>query len=163
MRLYLIGLPGVGKSTVGKELAKQLGYLYIDLDQYIEQQEMLFVDEIFMLYGEAYFRALESNCLIELSHQDNVVIACGGGIIKNEKNKNLMSGMVCYLTAPLEAIEDRLSSSSIVRPLLQTKKLKELFQERKASYETFADFIIENNMLEDTVKQIIDRLGEANE
>lgn len=160
MRVYLIGLPGVGKTTVGKSLAKELGFNYIDLDQYIEQQAMLFVDEIFMLYGEEYFRALESNCLMELSNQNNVVIACGGGIIKNEKNKALMTGPVCYLTAPLESIEERLASSSIVRPILQTKNLNDLYRERKSSYEHFADIVIENVTLDSTVQQLIEKLGD---
>lgn len=162
MRIYLIGLPGVGKSTVGKKLAEQLGFSFIDLDHYIEQQAMLFVDEIFMLYGEEYFRALESNCLLELSSQENVVIACGGGIIKNEKNKGIMDGLVCYLTAPLEQIEDRLVSSSIVRPILQTKKLNDLYQERKQAYEEFADVMIENEELDSTIQQILERLGDCN-
>ncbi|MDE5565759.1 MAG: AAA family ATPase [Anaeroplasmataceae bacterium] len=162
MRIYLIGLPGVGKSSVGKKLASKMGYEYIDLDEYIEYQATLFVDEIFKLYGEEYFRALESNCLKELSTKEHIVISCGGGIIKTPKNKDLMDGLKCYLTAPLDEIEKRLEHSSIVRPILQSKSLKDLYLERKTAYENFADFMIENVRLEDTVEKIIKVIGEKN-
>lgn len=162
MRIYLIGLPGVGKSSVGKRLALEMGYEYIDLDEYIEYQATLFVDEIFKLYGEEYFRALESNCLKELSTKERVVISCGGGIIKNPKNKKIMDGLKCYLTAPLDVIEKRLEHSSIVRPILQSKSLNDLYLERKAAYENFADCMVENIKLEDTVKKIIKMIGEKN-
>ncbi len=160
MRIYLIGLPGVGKTTIGKELALKLKYEFIDLDNYIEQQAMLFVDEIFHLYGEKYFRALESNCLLELSEKDNTVIACGGGIVKNPKNKELMNGVICYLTASLNEIEDRLAESSIVRPLLEVKKLQDLYLERKEAYEAFATITIENMDEDEAISKIVEKIGE---
>ena len=58
MRIYLIGMPGCGKSTLGKVLAKQLNYDFIDMDQYIERQACMFIDEIFDAYGEEYFLSL---------------------------------------------------------------------------------------------------------
>ena len=75
MRIYLIGLPGVGKTTIVKKLEEKIEYRFLDLDSYIEQKAMLFVDEIFKLYGEEYFRALETNTLCEISKLDDVVIS----------------------------------------------------------------------------------------
>ena len=158
MKLYLIGLPGVGKSTVGKALAQKLGYTFIDLDTYIEQQAMLFVDEIFHLYGEEYFRALESNCLKEVSLQENIVVSCGGGIIKNKANKNYMDGPCIYLKADLNTIQNRIDGQIVERPLLVSKRLEDLYLERKNAYEEFQTLEIENIELTQTVDQIIEEL-----
>ena len=91
MKLFLIGMPGCGKSTLGKKLAKKLNYEFIDMDNYIEQQACMFVDEIFEAYGEEFFRALEQNTLKDFNKMDNVIIATGGGVIKNKANKNNIS------------------------------------------------------------------------
>ena len=66
MRIYLIGMPGCGKSTLGKRLAKKLNYEFIDMDSYIEKNACMFIDEIFDAFGEEYFRALEKNIPIML-------------------------------------------------------------------------------------------------
>lgn len=158
MKIYLIGLPGVGKSAVGKALARKLGYTFIDLDTYIEQQAMLFVDEIFHLYGEEYFRALETNCLKEVSLQENIVVACGGGIIKNKTNKDYMDGPCIYLNAELNTIQNRIDGQTIERPLLVSKRLEDLYLERKSAYEEFQTLEIENVELTQTVDQIIEEL-----
>lgn len=158
MKLYLIGLPGVGKSTVGKALAQKLGYTFIDLDTYIEQQAMLFVDEIFHLYGEEYFRALETNCLKEVSLQENIVVACGGGIIKNKTNKDYMDGSCIYLKADLNTIQSRIDRQTIERPLLVSKRLEDLYLERKNAYQEFQTLEIENVELTQTVDRIIEEL-----
>ena len=159
MRIYLIGMPGVGKSTIGKALAARIGYTYIDLDVYIEQQAMLFVDEIFHLYGEPYFRALETNALKDQLNQDNVVIACGGGIIKDKKNKQHMNGACIYLYADLNELQRRVDASSLERPLLRSKTLLDLYLERKDAYMSFQDFSVENIDVDTTVNMIIERLG----
>ncbi|MDE7106599.1 MAG: shikimate kinase [Anaeroplasmataceae bacterium] len=158
MKIYLIGLPGVGKSTVGKALANQLGYTFIDLDTYIEQQAMLFVDEIFHLYGEEYFRALETNCLKEVSLQENIVVSCGGGIIKNKINKDYMDGPCIYLKADLNTIQSRIDGQTIERPLLISKRLEDLYLERKNAYQEFQTLEIENIELTQTVDKIIEEL-----
>ena len=163
MRLYLIGLPGVGKSSVGELLAKKLGYKYIDMDNYIEQKACMFVDEIFSLYGEKYFRDLETNVLKEFNDLDNIVISTGGGVIKDIKNKSLMNGICIYLTAPLNVIEKRLANSNIVRPLLLEKTINDLYFERKEQYEYFQDMKFENMNIKETVKEIIMKLGVTNE
>lgn len=161
MRIYLIGLPGVGKSTLGKELAERLNYKFYDLDIYIEHQAMMFIDDIFKAYGEEYFRALESNCLKEISIMDNIVIACGGGIIKDINNKKLMDNGLCiYLSAPLDEITNRLDSSPIERPLLHVKTLEDLYIERKMMYDIFKDIEIENTDLNKAIDMILHHIGD---
>lgn len=160
MNIYLIGLPGVGKTTVGKKIAEKINYEFIDLDNYIELKATLFIDEIFKLYGEEYFRKLESDCLEEISGKTNVVVACGGGIIKNKKNKEYMNGPCIYLTSSLNEINNRLDNSLIERPLLLTKSLLDLYFERKELYEYFKDYEINNQNIDNTVKDIIEILGD---
>ena len=155
MRIYLIGMPGCGKSSLGKELAKKLNYEFIDMDEYIEQKACMFIDEIFDAYGEEWFRAFERNVLKEFNEFDNVIIATGGGVIKNKKNKELMDGKCIYLDVDLEEIKKRLESSSIVRPLLKEKTVEQLFSERKELYDYFADLKIDNSNLDKAIDDII--------
>lgn len=159
MRLYLIGLPGVGKSSVGRLLAKELGYRFIDMDNYIEQQALMFIDEIFKYYGEEYFRSLESNVLKEFNDMDNVVISTGGGVIKNIKNKKLMNGICIYLTAPIDVIQKRCDNSLTVRPLLLEKTVEDLYFERKKLYEEFQDITIENTNIKEACNNIRKAIG----
>lgn len=156
MRIYLIGMPGIGKSTLGKVLAKQLNYEFIDMDQYIEMQACMFVDEIFDAYGEEHFRALERNTLTEFLHIDNIVIATGGGIIKNKQNKELLQGLCVYLTADLKDISSRLAESGIVRPLLKDTKLEELYIQRKDLYEYFSDLTVDNTNMDKAIEKIME-------
>lgn len=159
MNIFLIGMPGVGKTTLGKKLAEKMGYSFLDLDQYIEQQATLFIDELFMLYGEDYFRALETNCLKQVSQFDHYVIACGGGIICRSENKDWMKGICVYLTAPFEEMERRIEGSESIRPLLERKTVEQLYEERKEGYERFSDITIENIHIDDTVNQLVIQLG----
>lgn len=156
MRIYLIGMPGIGKSTLGKVLAKELNYEFIDMDQYIEMQACMFVDEIFDAYGEEHFRALERNTLTEFLHIDNIVIATGGGIIKNKQNKELLQGLCVYLTADLKDISSRLAESGIVRPLLKDNKLEELYIQRKDLYEYFSDLTVDNTNMDKAIEKIME-------
>ena len=91
MRIYLIGLPGVGKTTIAKVLSERLKWQYIDLDVAIEARENMQISEIFTLKGEPYFREKETNLLNELSEVPNLIISCGGGIVLN--NTNLENGV----------------------------------------------------------------------
>ncbi len=158
MRLYLIGMPGCGKSTLGKKLAEKLNYEFIDMDTYIEKQACMFIDEIFEAYGEEYFRALETNVLKDFNNMDNVIIATGGGVIKNKNNKKLMAGKCIYLHASLEDLKIRLEHSDIIRPLLQTKTVEEIYNERKELYAYFADITVDNKNIDSAIKDIINNL-----
>ena len=158
MKIYLIGMPGCGKSTLGTKLASKLNYEFIDMDNYIEKQACMFIDEIFEAYGEAYFRELETNTLKEFMDLDNVIISTGGGIIKNKKHKELMNGLCVFLDVPLDILEERLNNSNIVRPLLQTKTVYDLFEERKDLYDYFADIKVSNTDLDVAINKICEAI-----
>ena len=159
-RIYLIGMPGSGKSTVGRLLAKQLNYQFIDLDGMIEKDALMFIDEIFEKYGEAKFRELETESLKKLPDVD-LVISCGGGIVTKKENKALMTGLKIYLDTEIEIIRERLKEDYI-RPLLQKKSLDTLYQERYIKYLDFSDLMISNDHSADkTVEMIMEHLKEA--
>ena len=156
MRIYLIGMMGSGKSTLGKELSKRLGYKFIDMDHYIEEKCCKFIDEIFRDYGEEWFRAFETNTLKEFLEMDDVVIATGGGVIKNKKHKKLMDGKCIYLSVPVEILEERLAFDD-TRPLLKTRSVRSILEERIPLYEYFSDLTVENI----DMNQAIDKIMEA--
>ncbi len=156
MRIYLIGMMGSGKSTLGKELANRLGYKFIDMDHYIEEKCCKFIDEIFRDYGEEWFRAFETNTLKEFLEMDDVVIATGGGVIKNKKHKKLMDGKCIYLSVPVEVLEERLAFDD-TRPLLKTRSVRSILEERIPLYEYFSDLTVENI----DMNQAIDKIMEA--
>ena len=156
MRIYLIGMMGSGKSTLGKELSKRLGYKFIDMDHYIEEKCCKFIDEIFRDYGEEWFRAFETNTLKEFLEIDDVIIATGGGVIKNKKHKKLMDGKCIYLSVPVEILEERLAFDD-TRPLLKTRSVRSILEERIPLYEYFSDLTVENI----DMNQAIDKIMEA--
>ena len=160
MRIYLIGLPGVGKSTVGKKIANEIEFEYIDLDLYIEEFMNKSIPDIFSEFGEDFFRELEKKALKDMLELDYVVVACGGGIIKDKTNKELMNGKVIYLTAPIEFISDRINNSEIDRPLMSKYSIKDLLMKREELYHYFMDIEVMNIELNDTIKVIKESVGE---
>lgn len=154
MRIFLIGMPGSGKTTIARHLATALNYTYIDLDGWIERDALMFVDEIFEKLGEDKFRSLETKVLAELN-QDNIVVATGGGIVIKKENKTLMNGIKFFLDTDIDVIKKRLETD-YQRPLLKTKSLEQLFDERYLKYQDFADAVVNNNYdIDQTVKVIL--------
>lgn len=152
-------MPGSGKTTIGNLLAKKLQFKLIDLDAMIEKESGYFIDEIFSRFGESVFRDYETKMLSELQ-EDSLVVACGGGIVEQKRNKVLMNGLKIYLDTPLELIKKRLESS-YARPLLKTVSLDELYDRRFLKYQNFADVIISNHdQVEKTIHDIIEMLKE---
>lgn len=159
MKIYLIGMPGSGKSTLGKELAKKLNYKYIDLDEYIQINAFMYIDEIFEMYGEKYFRDLETNMLQEVSKTDeDIIISCGGGIVIKKENKELMTGLKIYLDVEVSVLETRLKDSMDTRPLFRTNTVNDLYLERKDKYDYFSDFKVKNNNIEQTISMIVEEV-----
>ncbi|MDR2822885.1 MAG: shikimate kinase [Acholeplasmatales bacterium] len=140
MRIYLIGLPGVGKTTIGKFLNELTAFSVFDVDKLIEQDEKKEILEIFNVNGESYFRDLESNKLKELLKVDKAIICCGGGIVERLENKDFMDGLIIYLKGNLDLIKSRVNMAS--RPLLKTISLEDLYERRGAKYEYFANVSI---------------------
>ncbi len=136
MPVFLIGFMGSGKSAVGKLLSQRSGEQFVDMDEEIEKRENRSILEIFNESGEKYFREIESQLLAEFSHLKNTLIACGGGIIEREENRNiLVKNLTFYLYAPFEEIWDRIKGDS-TRPLAMRRKkfVKKLYDKREPLY-----------------------------
>jgi shikimate kinase len=145
LNLYLIGMMGSGKSTVGKILAHQLGYRFFDTDILIEKVTQSTITEIFAKEGEAYFRQMEHQVLSEVAACTQSVIATGGGIVlKSENWGYLRHGVIVWLSAPVELLVERLAADD-TRPLLAQRdlsaKLTQLLAERHHLYQE-ADLVI---------------------
>ncbi|MEM9164988.1 MAG: shikimate kinase [Cyanobacteria bacterium P01_F01_bin.4] len=120
--VYLIGMMGAGKSTVGKRLAEQLGYRFLDTDTVIEQTTGQPISQIFAEQGEAAFRNLETQVLNQVSAYPRLVVATGGGMVIKQMNWSyLQYGAVVWLDVPVEQLVARLTGD-VSRPLLQAPK-----------------------------------------
>ena len=145
--IYLVGLMGVGKSTVGKKLASRLGVSFVDCDQELEQRTGVTVSTIFDIEGEAGFRKRESCLLEELADQDIGIIATGGGVVTQETNRKLLQerGGVIYLNATVDLLWSRLRYCKN-RPLLETENPREvlqaLYQKRDPLYREVATLVV---------------------
>jgi shikimate kinase len=156
--IYLIGMPGSGKSAVAKQLSQTLMLPLIDLDHEIEKHAHMFIEEIFESYGERVFREKESQ-ILKTHAQEKAVIACGGGIVLNPEHKNIMQhGTVIYIMVDVNIIEERLKYSTH-RPILKTKSIQQIYDERMFKYLDFADVTISNERgLDQTINNIMDFL-----
>ena len=146
--IYLVGLMGAGKTTIGRLLAKHLHKTFYDTDHEIERRTGVNIPLIFEVEGEIGFRKREISIIEELSHKSNIVMATGGGAILSEENRNNLKqhGTVIYLKANVHELWQRTRNDKN-RPLLQTvdphEKLKQLFAERDPLYTEVATFVIE--------------------
>ena len=138
--IVLIGMPGCGKSSVGKALAKKTNAEFIDTDNLIEKSSGKSIPDIFACEGEEIFRNIESGEINECSKKLGAVIATGGGAILRETNRDALrqNGIIIYLRRPLEHL------SQNGRPLSAgDDAVKKLYENRKAIYESFADYIVD--------------------
>ena len=164
MKIILIGFMGVGKTSVGKMLAKRLNFNLIDTDYEIEKLSSETIPNIFDIYGEDYFRKLENNILKKVLKENNVVISTGGGIITNKENYNILKNQenVIFLDASVETIINHLENETNKRPLLNnsknlSSKIEELLSTRYKKYTDVSDIIIDVNdkNIEEVISQIL--------
>lgn len=164
MRIILIGFMGVGKTSVGKRLAKVLNLNFIDMDNEIEKLEGKSISEIFEIYGEGYFRKLEHNILSKFLNIENLIISTGGGIITNNENYNLLKNEenVIFLDGSVETIISHLKNEVNKRPLLKdNRNLKEkidiLLSTRYEKYKGVSDILIDvnNKNIDEVISQIL--------
>ncbi len=159
----LVGLPGVGKTTVGAGVAERLGRRFIDFDMEIERREGMAVSHIFGTRGEVYFRQLERSLTTELSNTEPAVVAPGGGWITNPGVVALVRpiGDIIYLRARPATVLRRMGSLRDQRPLLNGPDplgaLTALLAEREAAYAA-ADHVIDTDLLDP--QQLIDKIAE---
>ena len=146
-RIFLIGLPGAGKTTLGQRIANKLGITFYDLDFKISQVEESSIAEIFEQKGEEHFRGLEKKYLEEIIEENqNFVLSTGGGtpcFFDNMKTMNL-NGVTVYINTPIEVIEERLKNDT-TRPLMKKLSLSELKSKREEWYNqaqhTISDYV----------------------
>ena len=142
-------MPGSGKSTVGRQLARQLGWRFVDSDHEIERDIGSSIREYFDLHGESAFRDLEAQAIARLALLPATVLATGGGVVLREANRELLRqrSTVMYLRTTPDDLARRLRNDTH-RPLLQgggdaARRLRQLFQERDPLYRRAAHFVIE--------------------
>ena len=146
--VFLIGLMGSGKTTVGRALARKLDKRFVDSDHEIEARTGASVSLIFEIEGEASFRQREAEVIADLTALDDIVLATGGGAILSERNRALLAarGTVVYLRATVSSILQRTSHDKS-RPLLQTadprRRVEQLMREREPLYSALADIVID--------------------
>jgi len=161
--ITLIGMPGSGKSTIGKLLTRQLGFTFMDTDKYIETQEKKSLQQILDDEGNEGFCKIEEKRILELLPLTNHVLAPGGSIIYSKKLMNALknSAIIIFLDVPLLILEERLkdkNSRGIVG--LKTKSLKVLYDERVPFYKKSADLMIscQGKSDDEIISEIIKRL-----
>lgn len=160
--IYLVGFMATGKTVVGRKLAERKTREFVDLDGLIEEREKQAISDIFAQKGEAYFRRVESVVLAEVSGRDNLIVACGGGIVINKDNIDVMraSGVIICLTASVDVILTR-SAGLNHRPLLNVdnprKRVETLLKERAPFY-ALADTIIDTSKL--SIGEVVSKIYE---
>ena len=150
--IILIGMPGCGKSTVGKLLAEKLGKEFVDADTHLVEAFGKSIPDIFAEEGEAGFREKETQILKELGKKSGLVIATGGGCVTQNRNYPLLhqNGTIFWLQRDIDSLP------TDGRPLSQTGKLAEMYRIRKPMYDRICDHIVDNNRtVEDAVTQML--------
>lgn len=164
--IFLVGLMGAGKTTIGRLLARRLGMHFVDSDHEIEARTGASVPWIFEIEGEPSFRRREADMIRELTAGSGLVLATGGGAVLNPDSRRLLSerGTVIYLRASVNSILARTSHDKN-RPLLQTadprKKLEDLTAQREPLYREIADLVIDTGRpnVQSMVQTILDQLA----
>lgn len=148
--IALVGMPGGGKSTVGKQLARQIGVPFVDSDHEIEQRIGGSIKQFFERHGEEAFRDLETEVIADLlARPGDFVLATGGGAVLRERNRELLhnGAVVLYLRSTPEDLFRRLRHDT-TRPLLQVRdplaRLRELHHQRDPLYRRCAHYVLES-------------------
>lgn len=155
-KVVLIGMPGCGKSTIGKLIGKELNINFFDMDKYIEEMTSKTIPQLFE-QGEDYFRDFETLACKKLSEKNNILISSGGGVVKRKENIEILKkeSYIIFIDRPLEDLLYDVDISN--RPLLKEGKEKiiKLYEERYELYNSAADKIVKNDKdIRDTVNEI---------
>ena len=139
MNIVFTGFMGVGKTTIGKIVAKELGLLFYDTDDEIESFYEMTIPEMFEKYGEKKFREFETEIIKKISEKDGCVISCGGGVVKSETNRDYLkkNGKIVNLYADVDSIIKHIGNNTN-RPLILGKskeEIKQMMAEREKFYQ----------------------------
>ena len=157
LNLVLVGMPGCGKSRIGKLAAQLLGREFVDLDAEVVRDAGMEIPEIFARFGEARFRELERQAAQRTAARTGIVIATGGGTIVQPGAPEIFraTGRICYLKRPVEELQ-----TAHGRPLSRDRAaVEKLYAERREKYELAADFTIDNDGAKP--KDVARRVAEA--
>lgn len=165
--VYLVGLMGAGKTTIGRSLAKRLDLAFVDSDREIEARTGVSIPTVFEIEGEEGFRKRESQVIADLAQQRGLVVATGGGVVLRPENRaNLSaSGFVVYLNVPPHTLWER-TRHDRNRPLLQVddplRRLKELYAQRDPFYREVADLVVDGSRInaQGVLQLLIEEVGE---
>lgn len=168
--IFLIGFMGAGKSTIARTLQRKLGFPLVEMDERIVQEQGMSINDIFAQYGEAHFREIESQLVVDLGKQEPSIVSCGGGVVVRPENTQNMkkSGRIVLLKASPETIFERVKNSTD-RPILNghmnVEYIAELMEKRRALYEEAADITIQTDgkTREQICEEIIGKLRDTNE
>lgn len=149
-RIVLIGYRGTGKTTVGKQLANQLGWKYFSTDDMVEEISNMSIKEFVAKFDWRKFREIEISIIQQLKNMKNMIIDCGGGVVENERNMEILKkkSFIVWLDAGILDIEKRLDIS-LPRPLLSEKTvlddIKYNYSRRKALYRKYANICVNSS------------------
>jgi len=140
--LFLTGMPGAGKSTIGRRLAEFLDIAFYDTDELIEKRVGMKIPAIFKKKGEGYFRQKEKETLRELvSSDENKIVSTGGGILEDNENRHMLKDEdTVYIKVPLDELKRRVLENPVERPLVRDdteKRMEDLFGKRRPLFEAF--------------------------
>lgn len=163
--IAIVGLMGVGKSTIGKKLATDLGYYFVDSDQEIEDFSQMSINQIFADKGEQYFRDIERKIIKQIiEREENIVLSLGGGAFENQEMREILLARctTVWLKAQIDTILFRIGNKSN-RPLLNNQNKREVLQDLIAKrYPNFekSDLHIDTSDIshDEIVTQIIDKI-----
>ncbi len=145
--VFLVGMMGAGKTTIGRLLAKQMNKTFVDSDEEIQKRTGVTIPHIFDVEGEAGFRQRETAVICDLAQRDNQILATGGGAVLSAENRAELSnnGIVVYIKSSVHDLWQR-TRHDRNRPLLQTAdpyaRLKQLYEQRDPLYSEVADLIV---------------------
>lgn len=167
-KLFLVGMMGAGKTTVGRQLAKRLGKSFHDSDREIEARTGVGVAVIFDIEGEAGFRKREAEVIEQVTALDDIVLATGGGAVLDPRNRDYLRsrGFVVYLHAPPPVLFLR-TRGDRARPLLHgvdpRERLERIYAERDPLYREVADMVVDTGRqsVSALIAQVLEKFGEA--
>ncbi len=167
--IYLVGLMGAGKTTIGRQLARALSVPFYDSDKAIEERTGVDIPTIFEFEGEEGFRDREQKMIEQMTQRDGIVLATGGGAILREENRRLLkeNGFIVYLQCSVERILER-TRRDTQRPLLQTDnprdRIENLFEQREPLYLSCADFKVDTGVMQskEVVSYILEEYNSLN-